>query len=63
MGSEPLGMNEGEHQIGAERQGDREAKNGFKHHVTSQPLEQPRIDGKNAEGADAHGQENQVQHL
>jgi len=63
MGSEPLGMNEGEHQIGAERQSDGEAEYGFKHHTTSQPLEKPRINGKNAEGAHAHGQENQVQHL
>lgn len=63
MGSEPLGMNEGEHQIGAERQSDDEAEDGFKHHVTSQPLEEPCINGKNAEGGDAHGQENQVQHL
>jgi hypothetical protein len=55
-------MNESGHQIGAERQSDDEAEDCFKHEGTSQPFEKPRIDGKKAEGAGAHGQEDQVKH-
>lgn len=55
-------MDERDHEIGAEQNGDGEAEDRFEHQSTSKPFEKPRINGKKAEGADAHGKKDQVQH-
>lgn len=60
--SEQFGANERHHQIDAEPQSDGEAEDCFKHESTSKPFEKPRINGKKAEGADAHDEKNQIQH-
>ncbi len=62
MRSESFGANEGHHEIGAKRQGNGEAEDCFKHRSASQPLEKPRINGKKAEGTDANGKKDQIQH-
>jgi hypothetical protein len=53
-------MHEGQDEIGAESGCDDEAKDCFKHQITSKPLEKPCINGKNTEGRQANGDKDQV---
>ena len=61
-GSKALWANERHHEIDAERERDRQAKDHFEHGRTSDSGDQTRVKREDAEGEKSHGEEDDVRH-